>query len=68
MVVSRFVKEGQQEKVKAAGQGVVLLNLNTVNSRARVVGIVQGADTLRKPFLLQAAWGSKPGLQGFSCL
>lgn len=55
MVVSGFVKKGQQEKLKAAGHGVVLLNLNPANSRARVVGIVQGADTLRKPFLLQAA-------------
>lgn len=61
MVVSGVVKEGEQEKPKGTGRGVVLLNLNTANSRAKAVGIVHGADTLRKPFLLQAAWGSKPG-------
>lgn len=56
--------EGKEEKAEAAAKGVVLLSLNTANIRAREVGIVHGADTLKKPFLPQAAWD----LLGLFCL
>lgn len=50
--VSAFSKESEQEKMNATGRGIILLNLNTANSRAKEVGVVHGADTLRKPFVL----------------
>ena len=50
--VSAFSKESEQEKMNATGRGIILLNLNTATSRAKEVGVVHGADTLRKPFVL----------------
>lgn len=60
-MVNGFAKESEEEKAKAAGREVVCLNVNAANFGTGELGVVHGADTLGKPFLLQAACGSKPG-------